>query len=111
MKLNIFKLLGEAVKTQHSKAKSNNINAALEPEACLPCVYDAEMVFVICHVVHLVKLNVNFYPVCCLYSPFKCISFHEFSRQLSVFLLCSSGLISLCLIGPFNYISPSESLL
>ena len=32
--------------------------------------------------------------------PFNCISFHKFSRQLSVFSLCSFGLIS-CLIGPF----------
>ena len=30
----------------------------------------------------------------CLYSPFNCISFHKFSWQLSVFSLCSSGLIS-----------------
>ena len=27
----------------------------------------------------------------CLYSPFNCISFSKFSRQLSAFLLCSSG--------------------
>ena len=31
----------------------------------------------------------------CLYGPFNCISFHHFSWQLSVFSLCSSGLISL----------------
>ena len=30
----------------------------------------------------------------CLSGPFKCISFHTFSRQLSVFSLCSAGLIS-----------------
>ena len=30
----------------------------------------------------------------CLYGPFNCISFHKFSRQLSAFSLCSSGLIS-----------------
>ena len=30
----------------------------------------------------------------CLHGPFNCISFHELSRQLSVFSLCSSGLIS-----------------
>ena len=30
----------------------------------------------------------------CLYGPFRCILFLKFSRQLSVFLLCSSGLIS-----------------
>ena len=30
----------------------------------------------------------------CLYCPLNCISFHKFSRQLSGFWLCSSGLIS-----------------
>ena len=30
----------------------------------------------------------------CLYGFFNCISFHQFSRQLSVFSLCSPGLIS-----------------
>ena len=30
----------------------------------------------------------------CLYGPFNFISFHQFSRQLSVFSLCSSGPIS-----------------
>ena len=30
----------------------------------------------------------------CLYVPFNCISFQKFSRPLSAFLLCSSGLIS-----------------
>ena len=34
----------------------------------------------------------------CLYGPFNCISFHKFSRQLSAFLLCSSGLISALLV-------------
>ena len=29
-----------------------------------------------------------------LYDPFNCISFHKLSQQLSVFSLCSSGLIS-----------------
>ena len=29
----------------------------------------------------------------CLYGPFNCISFHNFSRQLSSLSLCSSGLI------------------
>ena len=33
----------------------------------------------------------------CLYDPFNCISFHRFSRQLSAFSLCSSGLISVLL--------------
>ena len=38
-----------------------------------------------------------FYCYCiyfCLYVPFNCISFQKFSRPLSAFLLCSSGLIS-----------------
>ena len=43
----------------------------------------------------------------CLYAPFNCISFHEFSQQLSVFSLRSY----FCLIGPFNCISLHESLL
>ena len=30
----------------------------------------------------------------CLFGPFNCISFHKFSRHLSAFSLCSSGLIS-----------------
>ena len=34
----------------------------------------------------------------CLYDPFNCISFHKFSRQLSVFSLCSSGLIFALLV-------------
>ena len=34
----------------------------------------------------------------CLYGPFNCISFHRFSQQLSVFSLCSSGLISVILV-------------
>ena len=32
------------------------------------------------------------------YGPFSCISFHKFSRQLSTFSLCSSGLISHALL-------------
>ena len=34
----------------------------------------------------------------CLYGPFYCISFHKFSRQLSAFSLCFSGLISAILV-------------
>ena len=34
----------------------------------------------------------------CLYGLFNCISFHKFSRQLSVFWFCSSGLVSASLI-------------
>ena len=34
----------------------------------------------------------------CLYDPFNCISFHKFSRQLSAFSLCSSGLIFALLV-------------
>ena len=33
-----------------------------------------------------------------LYGPFSCISFRQFFRQLSVFWLCSSGLISALLV-------------
>ena len=40
----------------------------------------------------------------CLYGPFNCISFHGFSRQLSVFWLCSSGFISVLLILSTIYI-------
>ena len=41
-----------------------------------------------------------FCPCVCfrLYCPFNCISFHKFSWQLSVFLLCSSGLITVLLV-------------
>ena len=34
----------------------------------------------------------------CLCGPFNCISFHNFSRQLSAFSFCSSGLISALLV-------------
>ena len=34
----------------------------------------------------------------CLYVPCKCISFHKFSRKLSAFSFCSSGLISVLLV-------------
>ena len=34
----------------------------------------------------------------CLYGLFNCISFHQFSRQLSVFSLCSPGLMSALLV-------------
>ena len=34
----------------------------------------------------------------CLYGPFNCILFHKFSRQLSVFSLCSCGLSSALLV-------------
>ena len=34
----------------------------------------------------------------CLYGPFNCILFNKFSRQLSVFSLCSSGLIAALLV-------------
>ena len=43
-----------------------------------------------------------------LYGHFNWISFHKFSLKLSVFWLCSTGLIS-ALIGPFNYMSLYES--
>ena len=34
----------------------------------------------------------------CLYGPFNCISFHEFSQQLSIFSFCSCGLSSALLV-------------
>ena len=46
----------------------------------------------------------------CLYGAFNCISFHEFSRQLSAFSLCSSVVTSALLVGPFNYKSLYERL-
>ena len=39
-------------------------------------------------------LTFTWWGCCGLYSPFNCISFNKFSRQLSAFSLCSSGLIS-----------------
>ena len=33
-----------------------------------------------------------------VYGPFNCISFHKLSRQLSIFSLCSSGIISALLV-------------
>ena len=46
----------------------------------------------------------------CLYSPFNCISFHKFSRQLYAFSLCSSGLISVLLVLSTIYLSMTVSL-
>ena len=50
-----------------------------------------------------------------LYGPFNCISFHKFSRQLSVFWLCSSSLISalivLSTIYPFMKVSFSPDII
>ena len=46
----------------------------------------------------------------CLYGPFNCISFHTFSRQLSAFSLCSSGLISVLLVLSAMYIFMKFSL-
>ena len=46
----------------------------------------------------------------CPYGPFNCISFHKFSRQLSVFSLCSSGLISLLLVLSTIYLFMKVSL-
>ena len=45
----------------------------------------------------------------CLYGPLNCISFHNFSRQLSVFSLCFSGLISALLVLSTIYISLRKS--
>ena len=52
----------------------------------------------------------------CLYGPFSCISFHTFSRQLSVFSLRSSGLISSALLVlsttyPFRKVSHSPDII
>ena len=41
----------------------------------------------------------------CLYGPFNCISFNKFSRQLSVFSLCSCGLSSALLVLSTLFIS------
>ena len=40
----------------------------------------------------------------CLYGPFNCISFHKFSKQLSAFSPCSSGLISAVLVLSTTYL-------
>ena len=45
----------------------------------------------------------------CLYSPFNCISIHEFSRQISAFSLCSSGLISALMVLSTIYVSVKVS--
>ena len=47
----------------------------------------------------------------CRYGPLNRISFHKVSRQLSVFRLCSSGLISALSVLSTTYISLYESLL
>ena len=53
--------------------------------------------------------------LCSLYGPFNCISVHKFSRQLSAFSLCSSGLISallvLSIIYLFTKVSPSPDII
>ena len=41
---------------------------------------------------------------CCLHGPFNCISFHEFSRQLSAISLCSPCLISALLVFSTIYL-------
>ena len=46
----------------------------------------------------------------CLYGPFNCISFHKFSRQLSDFSLCSSGLDSALLVLSTIYLFIKVSL-
>ena len=48
--------------------------------------------------------------VSCLYGPFICISFHKFSRQLSAFSLCSSGLNSALLVLSTTYLFTKVSL-
>ena len=44
------------------------------------------------------------------YGPFTCISFHKFSRQLSVFSLCSPSLISALLVLSTTYLFLKVSL-
>ena len=46
----------------------------------------------------------------CLYNPSNGISFHKFSRQLSTFSLCSSGLISALLVLSTVYLFMKVSL-
>ena len=46
----------------------------------------------------------------CLYGPFTCISFRKFSRLLSAFSLCSSGLISTLLVLSTAYLFMKVSL-
>ena len=40
----------------------------------------------------------------CLCGPFNCISIHKYSQQLSIFWLCSSGLISALLVLSTKYL-------
>ena len=44
--------------------------------------------------VYVKDINQPSLPTPFYYGLFNCISFHKFSRHLSVFSLCSSGLIS-----------------
>ena len=46
----------------------------------------------------------------CRYSPFNCISFHQFSRKLSAFSLCSSGLTSASLVLSTTHLFMKVSL-
>ena len=46
----------------------------------------------------------------CLHGPFNCISFHKFSRQLSAFSICSSGLVSASLLLSTLYLFMNVSL-
>ena len=50
------------------------------------------------------------YVCFCLYGPFNCISFHNFSRHLSAFSLCSSGLMSALLVLSTTYFFMKVSL-
>ena len=59
------------------------------------------------------SLPTPFYSVLvffCLYGPFNCILFHKFFRRLSVFSLCSSGLISALLVLSTIYLFVKVSL-
>ena len=67
------------------------------------------------HVAGTLSLPTLFFLFCscvcfCLYGPFNCISFHELSRQLSNFSLCSPGLISAVLVLSAIYFFVKVSL-
>ena len=61
----------------------------------MPCLKPTELVHS-----SLFRSCVSF----CLYGPFNCILFHTFSRQLSTFSLCSSGLISALMVPSTIYL-------
>ena len=58
----------------------------------------------------LLTFLILFLCLFCLYGPFSYILFHKFSRQLSAFSLCSSGLISAVLVLSTIYLFVKVSL-